>query len=81
MASYSLKKFKGEPVWLVSENRNLHDNSWAMWTYVDDVRVKDTEPLLGPYRVYSPMTMGGHASCDPVVGGLGVESAVHLAFP
>jgi hypothetical protein len=45
MASYDLSDYKGQHVRLIFENRDLHGNqSWGIWTLVDDVRVVDAGP-------------------------------------
>jgi hypothetical protein len=74
-ASYDLSPFKGQNVRLVFENRNLHDNSWGIWTVVDDVRVVDAGPRPappGPHQTHLPLI--SDLSCDPVVTEQGFES-------
>ena len=72
-----------QSVRLVFENRNLHSGwSLGVWSYVDDVRVVDAEPLPdppGPFRNYLPFMM--HSTCDAVPAGLGHQTAARPAQP
>jgi streptogramin lyase len=52
-----LSSYKGQTVRIVFQNRNLWSGySLGIWTFVDDVRVTDADPLPvpGPYRTYLP---------------------------
>jgi hypothetical protein len=64
---YSLSAFKGQHIRLVFSNRNLHPNSWGIWTVLDDVRVVDAGPLPptpGSELMFLPVVAPKH--CDPL---------------
>ncbi len=66
-AFFDLSDFKGQHIRLVFSNRNLWQNSWGIWTYVDDVRVLDVPFTLGqgtgPFTNYLSFSLNRY--CDP----------------
>jgi hypothetical protein len=71
--SYDLSAYKGQPVRLIFENRNLHSGySMGIWTTVDDVRVIDAGPAPtppGPHRAYVPVLFC--VTCDLITSQAG----------
>lgn len=60
-----LSPYKGQYIRIVFQNRNLHGESWGIWTFLDDVRVWDDGPLppiSGPYELRLPLVY--HGKCD-----------------
>lgn len=70
---YDLSSYKGEYIRIVFSNRNLHPNSWGIWTYLDDVRILDAGalPSGGSQTLFLPMLLNNFdptQNCDSIYG-------------
>jgi hypothetical protein len=62
--NYDLSDFKGQAVRLVFENRNLHEESQGIWTYVDHVRLEDLPHVIYLPVTYRSFSVSGMSDCE-----------------